>query len=100
MTKLNFPIGNRKRFLFFILFLLIVWNCMTPVAGQNNIILRGKVVDKLNNEPVIGVAVVLKGDKTNSGTATDADGLFSLNVSSLPATIVVSYIGYRPQEID
>ncbi|MDR0715021.1 MAG: TonB-dependent receptor, partial [Bacteroidales bacterium] len=39
-------------------------------------------------------------DKTNSGTATDADGLFSLNVSSLPATIVVSYIGYRPQEID
>ncbi|MDR0574065.1 MAG: carboxypeptidase-like regulatory domain-containing protein [Tannerella sp.] len=101
MTKLNFEFGNRKRFLFFFffLFLLTAWIGVRPAAGQGSVILRGKVVDARSNEPVIGANVLLKGGKAdNSGTITDADGLFSLSIPALPATIAVSYIGYRPQE--
>ena len=99
MINFNFKLGSRKRLLFS--FLLVARICITPAAGQGNDILRGRVVDARSNETVVGASVLLKGDKTNnSGTITDVDGLFTLNVPSLPATIVVSYIGYRPQEID
>ena len=99
MINFNFKLGSRKRLLFS--FLLVARIGITPAAGQGNDILRGRVVDARSNETVVGASVLLKGDKTNnSGTITDVDGLFTLNVPSLPATIVVSYIGYRPQEID
>ena len=92
MTKLVFPIRNCKRFPFFILF-AVAWSVVAPAAGQGNVALRGKGVDARSNETVIGASVLLKGDKADSGTVTDINGLFSLNVPSLPATIVVSYIG-------
>ncbi len=57
--------------------------------------ITGTVVDAQG--PVIGASVVEKG-KTGNGTITDFDGNFTLNVSP-DATIVVSYIGYEPQEI-
>jgi TonB-linked SusC/RagA family outer membrane protein len=100
MTKVIFPHGNRKRFSFFIIFLLTAWSGILPVSSQDNVLLRGKVIDILNNEPVVGAAVVLKGDEAGRGTITDADGQFGLSIPSLPATIAVSYIGYRSQEID
>jgi TonB-linked SusC/RagA family outer membrane protein len=71
-----------------------------PVVGQEKVILQGQVVDKRSNETIIGATVLLKGDKAGSGTVTDFDGRFNLNVPSLPATVVVSHLGYRPQEID
>jgi TonB-linked SusC/RagA family outer membrane protein len=57
--------------------------------------ITGIVVDD-RGEPVIGANVVEKGGA--NGTATDADGKFSLDI--LPgATLVVSYIGYTTQEV-
>ena len=56
----------------------------------------GKIVDS-NGEPLIGVSVVEKGNKTN-GAVTDIDGNFSLNVPS-NSTLLVSYVGYKPQEV-
>lgn len=47
--------------------------------------------------PVIGASVVEKGN-TGNGTVTDLDGNFTLNVKP-GATIVISYIGYKTQEI-
>lgn len=57
--------------------------------------ITGTVVDAQG--PVIGASVVEKG-KTGNGVITDFDGNFTLNVSP-GATIVVTYIGYVPQEI-
>jgi TonB-linked SusC/RagA family outer membrane protein len=56
--------------------------------------IRGTVTD-VTGEPVVGANVVEKG--TTNGIVTDADGNFSLNVSS-GATLVISYIGYNTQE--
>ena len=54
------------------------------------------LVKDASGEPVIGANVMVKG--TTNGSVTDIDGQFSLEVPQ-NATLVVSYIGYLPQEI-
>ena len=56
--------------------------------------ITGTVVDAMG--PVIGASIMEKG--TTNGTVTDFDGNFSLNVKP-GATIVVSFIGFKTQEI-
>lgn len=57
---------------------------------------QGSILDE-NGEPMIGVSVVVKG--TTTGTITDFDGNFSLNVPASAKTLVISYIGYKTQEM-
>ncbi|MBY5959170.1 TonB-dependent receptor [Membranicola marinus] len=56
----------------------------------------GRVMDA-SGEPLIGVNVQVKG--TNKGTATDLDGRFSFSDIDDKAVLVVSYIGYKTQEV-
>ena len=63
--------------------------------SQNKTQITGTVVDQ-NDEPLIGVNVLEKG--TTNGTITDFDGKFTLNVSP-NSILVVSYIGYKEQQI-
>ena len=58
--------------------------------------ITGRVLDAAG-EPLIGVSIVEKGNKTN-GTVTDIDGNFTLRVSK-SQTVVVSYVGYKTQEL-
>ncbi|WP_338392905.1 SusC/RagA family TonB-linked outer membrane protein [Fulvitalea axinellae] len=55
------------------------------------------IVKGKDGEPLIGVSVAEKG--TSNGTITNVEGRFSLNVS-LPTTLVFSYVGYMPKEIE
>ena len=55
---------------------------------------KGVVEDALG--PIAGANVVEKG--TTNGTITDMDGNFTLNVSP-NAVLVISYIGYKDQEM-
>ena len=55
----------------------------------------GIVKDALG-DPIIGVNVVVKG--TTIGTVTDMNGAYSLQADA-NATLVISYIGYKTQEI-
>ena len=66
------------------------------VPLQNGQQISGVVIDE-NGEPLIGVAIQVKG--TTSGTVTDFDGNFVLNVPSSKSVLVFSYIGYNTQEI-
>ncbi|WP_206684031.1 SusC/RagA family TonB-linked outer membrane protein [Pontibacter beigongshangensis] len=50
-----------------------------------------------NNEGLPGVSIQIKG--TTQGTVTDMDGNFSLEVPGGNARLIVSYVGYLPQEI-
>ena len=77
----------------FVLLAFVVMCCSSAFA---QIQVKGNISDK-NSEPMIGVAIQEKGNNTN-GTITDLDGNFSLSVNS-NATLVVSYIGYKTQEI-
>lgn len=62
---------------------------------QENKIIKGKVIDE-KGETLIGVSILVKG--TTIGTVTDFDGNFSLEVPQ-NGTLVISYVGYKSQEI-
>lgn len=61
---------------------------------QDNTKVQGVVKDE-SGSALIGVSIVVRG--TSTGTVTDADGKFSLNVASKDAILVFSYIGYKEQ---
>ena len=62
--------------------------------AQNS--LNGKVTDDVTSDPIAGVNVVIKG--TSSGTASDFNGDFSINVKE-GDVLVFSYVGYSTSEI-
>ena len=65
------------------------------VFGQTKI--SGKISGNDNNEPLVGASVVAQG--TSIGTVSDLDGNFSLEVPAKTTTLVVSFVGYRLQEV-
>ena len=82
---------KKSRYLFMLLTLLF----MSMAAYAQKQTYSGVVVDS-NNEPVIGASVVQKG--TTNGAITDYDGNFKIAVTS-DATLTVSYIGYKTQDV-
>ena len=76
------------------LLMLIAVVCFAlDVSAQTTI--GGHVKDD-TGEDVIGASVMEKG--TSNGTVTDFDGKFTLQCKS-GATLVISFIGYNPQEV-
>lgn len=59
-------------------------------------VINGKVSNK-DGDPIANVSVLVKGTKV--GTVTDGSGNFSLNVSVKSRTLVVTSVGYQPQEV-
>lgn len=67
--------------------------CTIASAQQVNV---NGIVKDAAGETVIGASVMVKGTKT--GTVTDLDGNF--HVECAPgSTLVISYIGYKTQEV-
>lgn len=66
-------------------------------AFAQSYVVKGNVVSKLDNEPLIGVSVMQKG--TANGAVTDMDGNYELKIQGGEATLVFSYIGMRSQEL-
>lgn len=59
--------------------------------------LKGKIIYAGDNQPLIGVTVVVKG--TTTGTTSDVNGNYSLKNVGKDATIVFSFVGMETQEI-
>ena len=68
--------------------------CVGMVFAQTKI--TGTVISADDGEPVIGATVLVQGTKT--GTATDMDGKFTLNVAA-GKKLVVSYVGMETQTV-
>ena len=66
-------------------------------TSQQQIKVTGKITDATNGETLPGVNIVVKG--TTSGTLTDMDGVYSINVPNKNTTLVFSFVGYVAQEI-
>lgn len=69
----------------------------TLVFAQTQTV-RGVIVEAGNNEPIIGANVVVKG-ATGVGAVTNLEGRFSLNVPRGATHLIVSYVGYKTQEV-
>lgn len=68
---------------------------LLPANANQQKQVSGVVVDT-NGDPVIGANIVEKG--TTNGTISDLEGRFHLNVAP-GTTLVITYIGYIPQEV-
>lgn len=79
------------------IFILLTLLLSVMVTHAQQFDVRGTVVDKKSNEPIIGASVLIKG--TTNGTITDTDGKFILRDAKKGNTLVVSYVGYNPQNI-
>ncbi len=65
-------------------------------TAQQNKKITGTVTDE-SGQPLPGVSIVIKG--TTSGTVSDMEGKFSVNLQGDQRTLIFSFIGYTPQEI-
>ena len=79
----------------FLLVALLLMGCLQLLAQTRTI--KGVVTDAQNGEALIGATVIVEGDK--SGTVTDFDGNFSLQVPSSARKVKISYIGYIDQQV-
>lgn len=89
LTNYNLSIG------LFLLFLLHT-GAIRSQASSIPYRIDGVVVSE-KGESLIGVNVMVEGSST--GTITDYDGRFSINIGSSKATLVFSYLGYIQQTI-
>ena len=76
---------------------LLLANIITITATAQTTTVSGKVENSATKEKVAAVSVTVKG--TNTGTFTDDNGNFKITVSKLPATLLISSIGYELQEV-
>lgn len=74
---------------------MLLLSVMVTHAQQFDV--KGTIVDKKSNEPIIGASVLIKG--TANGTITDIDGKFILKDAKKGNTLVVSYVGYLTLDI-
>jgi len=84
----------RKSTRFFAAFLAAIFFSLSSFA--QNVRISGKVTSTLGDN-LSSVSVKVKNG--TSGTTTDASGRFSLDVPSLPVTLVISSVGYDAQEL-
>lgn len=76
--------------------MIAVLLCFIPsLMFAQNIQVQGTVTDE-NGETMIGVSVMVKG--TKAGAVTDLDGNFTVS-APVDGTLVVSYVGYKEQEV-
>lgn len=75
-------------------FWVIIGILAQPAISQT---VTGEVTDATSGETLPGVNVVVKG--TAIGTATNAEGVYELDVPSLQDTLMFSFVGYRVQEV-
>ncbi|MCF0059139.1 TonB-dependent receptor [Dyadobacter sp. CY356] len=92
----GFPLRNTGKILrqFQLCALLLMMSLYS--FAQTSFVVKG-VVTSENGEALPGASVILKG--TSTGTTTDIDGKFTLNITDGNSTLVFTYIGYINQEI-
>lgn len=81
---------------------LSLWLLFFAVLGIQSALaqtykVKGNVVSKSDNEPLIGVSILQKG--TTNEVVTDIDGNYELQIQGGEATLVFSYIGLQTQEL-
>ena len=104
MQKLNSGALNR------ILLFVYILSLSTKVIAQNKKNLKetynlppqgnyvyGRVIEKLSNEPMVGVTIRLDGHST--GVITDINGCYVLTLPEKGGLVIYSYIGFETRKI-
>jgi TonB-linked SusC/RagA family outer membrane protein len=94
---ISFPDNARWKSVLTSFLLIFLFLCSSSAFAQKMNMIKGMVIDEKQN-PVIGATVILKG--STSGTLTDVNGGFSLNVPVGKQTLVASFIGMESREVE
>lgn len=78
--------------LFFLPLLLLF-----SIAGAQNIVITGKVINKETGGPLAGVNIL--ANKSKGGVVSNSDGTYSITVKSATPSLIFSYVGFTPQTI-
>ncbi len=73
--------------------LFFLASCLATLSALADQVVSGQVVSEADGEPLVGATVIPEGG--GSGTATDFDGKFTLNLPDNVANITVSYVGMK-----
>ena len=77
------------------IFLVLILGCISlGLSAQTQV--SGTITSD-DGEPLIGATVLVKG--TSTGTITDFEGKYSLEVAEADAVLAISYTGYKPMEV-
>ncbi len=68
----------------------------SPLNAQSSSV-SGKVTSADNDQPMVGVNILVQG--TDQGTSTDTDGNYTITLDNPGATLVFSYIGYTTKKV-
>lgn len=68
-----------------------------PVGMVQTIKVNGSITDAVTGEPILGANVTIEG--TTSGTVTDIDGKFTIDVPSQQSVLVISFVGYLSEKV-
>lgn len=79
-----------------LLLLSLAWVWLIPVAMAQQLV-SGKVTDYSTGDPLPGVNIIIQG--TTTGTVTDMDGNYSLEVSGSESVLSFSFIGYETENV-
>lgn len=75
---------------------MLLFALSASLAAQRTI--TGTVTSASDNEPLLGVYILIKG--TTSGTVTDLDGNYSLTIPEGADVLVYSYTGFATQDVE
>lgn len=75
---------------------LLLFTTVITFSQQSILTITGKVVNAENKQPMQGASVF--AESTTIGTATDADGNFTLKLPAGGYNIVVTFTGYNTQD--
>ncbi len=76
---------------------LALLSMLPATIYAQTVTITGNVTDISTNKPLEGASVELRG--TSTGTTTDANGNYSLNLPAREGTLVFSNVGFASQEI-
>jgi TonB-linked SusC/RagA family outer membrane protein len=66
-------------------------------SAAQQALIKGRVTDKESGEALPGVNIMIKG--TGTGTVTNLEGNYSIQLPEEEAVLVFSFVGFRSQEI-
>ena len=71
---------------------------LLSLPAFSQVVIKGQVLDGETGDPVFAAGVLVQGSTT--GTSTDFDGRFRLEVATLPVRLNISFIGYAMLAVD
>ncbi|MEL7003986.1 MAG: von Willebrand factor type A domain-containing protein [Bacteroidota bacterium] len=78
------------------LIIILALSALSTVRSQN-IVVSGTITDRTDGQPITGVNIILKG--TTTGTISDFQGKYKLEIPVQGGILIFSSIGYVTQEV-